>query len=254
MGTLEGDSGFFQMIENSIKYFDPEQHKDDQNKRVAPPENSKAEIERLKKEIIDLTKSIEDIIEDKRKIESDCAFLKNLFSRFEAVEKQYKEKTNLLEGRLNEKNQEIEQLREKVTKIRQDEQNEEIAIRRINSRQGADSFDASLNEIIVNSPLSLKRYKSMEKLQTSVKEKEINLEKALARISKLDQELYAKNMQIEEINNKMKMESREKKRLILQNKHLFDEQHRLGIKGDSETSQEKAKKALFRSRTVATRK
>lgn len=250
MGKLKSKPGFMSVVETAVKYFESE-HILQKEKPVI--ENTKAEIERLYKEIEEISHKINDVEDDKRKIESDCAFLKNLHIDVDETEKNYKLKTNQLAENLKHKDIKISEYHEKVTKMKRNESNCDIALQRVASKNALDvSFDLSINEIVVNTPMSLRAYKSMENLQANIIDKETKLEKFLAKIQKLEEEIYSKNLEIEEINSKMKIESIEKKRLIMQNKHLFDEKHKMGM--DSLKVKEDKPKTLFRSRTAIFRK
>jgi chromosome segregation ATPase len=212
-------SGFLGTVDAAIKYFDPNQYTPTASAKERldkENETAKLEAERLRKELEEMRQELSESEFNRRQVESDYAFVEEKISKHAKEKSELQKELYALQEQLQAKDFELKEALDQLALLKRDIVNAEVANKRVDghmSSTGTNFFPT----------------KSRDYLMRAMESTEIEHEKAIAKLSELQQELQIKKATIEGLNLRLTDEANERKRIVSHTKLLLDERlQRLG--------------------------
>ena len=222
-------SGFLGTVDAAIKYFDPNQYTPTASAKERldkENETAKLEAERLRKELEEMRQELSESEFNRRQVESDYAFVEEKISKHAKEKSELQRELYALREQLQAQDFELKEALDQLALLKRDIVNAEVANKRVDglSSTGTSFFPA----------------KSRDFLMRAMESTEIEHEKAIAKLSELQQELQIKNAAIEALNLRLTDEANERKRIVSHTKLLLDERLQRLSAGRPTTSGSKA--------------
>ena len=209
-------SEFLLMIDAAIKYFDPNQSENDINRKIleSANETKKIEIDRLQRAINESNTKIQKLHSENRILSGNLSFSVNEITGIQSENEDQKQKISEMNEIINERKKYLEEVYSELTSQKRLQSNAEIATRRNSSLKSKKNDDPQAKKIKINTEVS------KEKLREEVNNTEEKLEQAICQIKKIQEDLRKKDELIHDLKFRLGIESKEQKRLNIQNVKL----------------------------------